>query len=204
MQTVKVVFAIGWAAFWAYWLAAAFSMKRGRVSWARELRIRSLIVVLAIVLTRLGAFRGHGLNRDPWRGGLGLVLFALGLGLAIWARVNIGRNWGTPMSQKNEPELVTSGPYHLIRHPIYSGVLLAGVATAVALSWLWLSPWLWPGSTSSTARPWKSAPWPSSFPSNTRRIGARRGCSCPSSSRWTDFATVSTALTRTCSTQHDA
>jgi protein-S-isoprenylcysteine O-methyltransferase Ste14 len=33
---------------------------------------------------------------------------------------------------------VTSGPYHLIRHPIYSGVLLAGVGTAVALSWLWL------------------------------------------------------------------
>ena len=42
------------------------------------------------------------------------------------------------MSQKNEPELVTSGPYHLIRHPIYSGVLLAGVGTAVALSWPWL------------------------------------------------------------------
>jgi len=42
------------------------------------------------------------------------------------------------MSQKDEPELVTSGPYHLVRHPIYSGVLLAGVGTAVALSWLWL------------------------------------------------------------------
>jgi protein-S-isoprenylcysteine O-methyltransferase Ste14 len=42
------------------------------------------------------------------------------------------------MSQKDEPELVTSGPYHLVRHPIYSGILLAGVGTAVALSWLWL------------------------------------------------------------------
>jgi protein-S-isoprenylcysteine O-methyltransferase Ste14 len=45
----------------------------------------------------------------------------LGLGFAIWARVHIGRNWGTPMTQKDEPELVTSGPYHLVRHPIYSG-----------------------------------------------------------------------------------
>ena len=138
MQAVEFVFAIGWAAFWMYWLAAAFSMKRGRVPWARELRIRALIVALAIVLLRFGVFRGHGLNTDPWRAGLGLVLFALGLGFAIWARVHIGRNWGTPMSQKNEPELVTSGPYHLIRHPIYSAVLLAGVGTAVALSWLWL------------------------------------------------------------------
>ena len=138
MQTVKFVFAIGWAAFWLYWLAAAFSMKRGRVPWARELRIRAPIAALVIILIRFGAFRGHGLNTDPWRAGPGLVLFAAGLGFAIWARVHIGRNWGTPMSQKNEPELVTGGPYHLIRHPIYSGVLLAGVGTAVALSWLWL------------------------------------------------------------------
>jgi protein-S-isoprenylcysteine O-methyltransferase Ste14 len=42
------------------------------------------------------------------------------------------------MTQKEEPELVTSGPYHLVRHPIYSGILFASVGTAVALSWLWL------------------------------------------------------------------
>lgn len=138
MQAVELVFAIAWAAFWIYWLVAAFSMKRGHVPWARELRIRVLIVILAVILIRFGVFRGQGVNTDPWRAGLGLVLFALGLGFAIWARIHIGRNWGTPMSQKDEPELVTSGPYHLVRHPIYSGILLAGVGTAVALSWLWL------------------------------------------------------------------
>lgn len=46
--------------------------------------------------------------------------------------------WGTPMSWKGEPELVTSGPYRLVRHPIYSGILVAVLGTAVALSWLWL------------------------------------------------------------------
>ena len=138
MHVVEIVFAIGWAALWIYWLVAAFSMKRGRLAWSRELRIRAVILVPAILLVRLGAFRDHDLNSDPWRAGLRLILFAVGLGFAIWARVHIGRNWGTPMSQKNEPELVTSGPYRLVRHPIYSGVLLAGVGTAVALSWQWL------------------------------------------------------------------
>ena len=139
MRAVEVVFAVGWAAFWLYWLVAASSVKRGRVAWSRQLRIRAVIVVVVILLLRLGAFRGHGLNTDPWRAGLGLALFFLGLGFAIWARVHIGRNWGTPMTQKDEPELVTSGPYHLVRHPIYSGILFAGVGTAVALSWPWLT-----------------------------------------------------------------
>ena len=135
---VEIVFAVGWGAFWLYWLVAAFSMKRGRVPWTRELRIRALIAVVVVILVRIGVFRGRGLNTDPRRAALGVALFALGLGFAIWARVHIGRNWGTPMTQKDEPELVTSGPYHLVRHPIYSGVLVAGLGTAVALSWTWL------------------------------------------------------------------
>ena len=138
MHAIELVFAIGWATFWIYWLMAAFSAKKGRVPWSRELRIRAVIVVLAILLLRLGAFRHEGLNSDPLRAALGLLLFTLGLGFAIWARIHIGRNWGTPMSKKDEPELVTSGPYRLVRHPIYSGILVAGVGTAVALSWLWL------------------------------------------------------------------
>ena len=97
-----------------------------------------LIVILSSVLVRLGAFRGHGVHTDPLREGIGLVLFVAGLALAIWARMNLGRNWGTPMSQKDEPELVTTGPYRLVRHPIYSGILAAGLGTAVALSWWWV------------------------------------------------------------------
>ena len=138
MHAIELVFAFGWTVFWIYWLVAAFSMKKGRLSWGRELRIRALIVVLALLLIRLGAFRNRGLNSDLLRAALGLVLFAVGLGFAIWARVHLGRNWGTPMSRKDDPELVTSGPYRLVRHPIYTGILVAGIGTAVALSWSWL------------------------------------------------------------------
>jgi protein-S-isoprenylcysteine O-methyltransferase Ste14 len=139
MRAVELVFAVGWAAFWLYWLLVAFSSKRGYVAWSRELRIRAVLVVVVIVLVRLGVFRHHRLNSDLRLTAIGLVLFALGLGFAVWARVHIGRNWGTPMTQKDETELVTSGPYHLVRHPIYSGVLVAGVGTALALSWFWLA-----------------------------------------------------------------
>jgi protein-S-isoprenylcysteine O-methyltransferase Ste14 len=139
MRAVEIVFAVGWAAFWLYWLVAAFAMKRGRISWSRELRIRALIVVVVIVLIRVGAFRHRGLNTDAWRAGFGLVLFAAGLAFAVWARLHIGRNWGSPMTQKDEPELVTSGPYRFVRHPIYSGILVAGVGTALALSLMWLA-----------------------------------------------------------------
>jgi protein-S-isoprenylcysteine O-methyltransferase Ste14 len=141
MRAVELVFAVGWGVFWLYWLVAAFSMKKAvaRVAWSRQLRIRALILVAAIVLVRVGAFRGHGVNTDPWLAGVGLALFALGLAFAIWARIHIGRNWGTPMMEKTEPELVTSGPYRLVRHPIYSGFLVAGIGTATALSWWWLT-----------------------------------------------------------------
>jgi protein-S-isoprenylcysteine O-methyltransferase Ste14 len=138
MRALELVFAAGWAAFWAYWIVAAFSMKRGRVPWARELRIRAVLAVVVVVLIRLGALRGRGIHTDPGRLGIGLAVFAVGLSFALWARLQLGRNWGTPMTQKVEPDLVTSGPYQWVRHPIYSGILLAGAGTAVALSWRWL------------------------------------------------------------------
>jgi protein-S-isoprenylcysteine O-methyltransferase Ste14 len=65
-------------------------------------------------------------------------MFLAGLALAIWARIYLGRNWGMPMTQKEDPELVTSGPYSYIRHPIYTGILLAIVGSVIAGGDFWL------------------------------------------------------------------
>jgi protein-S-isoprenylcysteine O-methyltransferase Ste14 len=141
VRAVERVFAVGWAAFWLYWLLAALTAKRGRGHWSRGAPIRVVLIVLVFLLFRHGVFHGHGgVTGEPWREAVGLVLFALGLCFAVWARLHIGRNWGQPMSRKDEPELVTSGPYRLVRHPIYSGILTAGVGTAVGLNWFWLVP----------------------------------------------------------------
>jgi protein-S-isoprenylcysteine O-methyltransferase Ste14 len=52
--------------------------------------------------------------------------------------VHLGRNWGTPMSEKEHPDLITSGPYRWIRNPIYSGLILAMIGTSVAVRLEWL------------------------------------------------------------------
>lgn len=138
MRAVDFVIFAGWIAFWVYWIVASLGAKAGRTRWARFAAFRVLIVLIVLFLLRLGVFKGHSVTNNPWLEGIGLAIFLSGLTLAIWARIYIGQNWGTPMSEKDDPELVTTGPYHRVRHPIYSGIVCAMVGTAVAVSWYWL------------------------------------------------------------------
>lgn len=140
VSALELVLATGWGVFWLGWLVVAFATKKGRVSWVHHVRVRALMALMIVVMARTGVLsgQGHGHRSDPWRATGGLALWAAGLGFAVWARVHIGRNWGVPMTRKEEPELVTSGPYRLVRHPIYSGILVAGIGTAVALTWVLL------------------------------------------------------------------
>lgn len=64
---------------------------------------------------------------------LGTALVAAGLGFAVWARWHIGRNWSGYVGLKEGHTLVCSGPYRLVRHPIYTGLLLALFGTALAI-----------------------------------------------------------------------
>jgi protein-S-isoprenylcysteine O-methyltransferase Ste14 len=129
-----------WAVFWIYWLVSAAGAKKG----SRPPRTRPpgfLIIVLGFVLLRI--FRTGSLAVDNTAlQVVGAVLFLAGLGLAVGARIYLGRNWGMPMTQKEEPELVTSGPYRLVRHPIYSGILLAVFGTSLATNLYWLIAFL--------------------------------------------------------------
>ncbi len=130
MHTLQTAIAIAWVLFWVYWLASAFGAKKGKSS-RRRVPLNGLSALSVLLLFRV--FRGGSLAvHSPILGAIGAVVFACGIALAIWARVHLGRNWGMPMTQKTEPELVTSGPYRLVRHPIYSGLLLGVLGTALA------------------------------------------------------------------------
>ncbi len=139
MYVVDVVIFVGWLAFWIYWLAASVGVKSGQTRWTRFAGLRIGVILIVLLLLRLNAFKGHAVvTTDPVLQGIGLAVFVLGLALAVWARVYLGGNWGMPMSRKADPELVTAGPYHSIRHPIYSGIILAMIGTTIAVSLYWL------------------------------------------------------------------
>jgi len=137
MNTVSVVILVLWAAFWIYWIAVSIGVKSGRTGGTRFRGFRVPVILIVLVLVRIVAY-GHAFTHNAWLQGIGLAVFLLGLALAVWARVYLGRNWGGPMTRKDEPELVTTGPYRTIRHPIYTGIILATVGTTIAVSLYWL------------------------------------------------------------------
>lgn len=135
---IGTTIAVGWLAFWVFWFGIAASAKRTRTYnySSASIAIRFGIFLLVFYLVRFKAF--GGLIPSPLVQTVGFALWVLGLAFAIWARLYIGRNWGMPMTERVDPELVTTGPYRYVRHPIYSGVILALIGTALAAGLYWL------------------------------------------------------------------
>jgi protein-S-isoprenylcysteine O-methyltransferase Ste14 len=103
-----------------------------------RLAVTVLVAFFAMRLVRrAGSATGSFSNRasifapPPALGWAAAVMTAIGIGLAIWGRVFIGRNWSPRPAVKEDHELVTTGPYAYVRHPIYSGILLAALGTAL-------------------------------------------------------------------------
>ncbi len=134
-----------WGAVGIFWLLAAFVQKRG----IRRQSVRSRLLQAGIVLLLLLPFIIFDrslkiLNTSflPAAGAmhaLGLLLTLLGCGLAVWARIVLGSNWSGTVTVKENHVLITHGPYAWVRHPIYSGFLLALVGTVLVLGkFLWM------------------------------------------------------------------
>lgn len=136
MRIINLVILVCWLAFWAYWFISAQSAKPGQGLTGRYVGLRVVVAIAGVYVIQSFAGHSHPLRSGPVLAGIGLAVFILGLALAVWARVYIGRNWGMPMTRRDEPELVTTGPYRRVRHPIYTGIIVAAGGNALATS-LW-------------------------------------------------------------------
>jgi len=140
-----------WVAFLLYWLVLAQFNKKAspNAPWRLASGVRLTVVLVAVLLVLLsrrhavpglfaslgGVLAMHAGAAGQW---VGLGLCLAGFGFAMWARLHLGRNWGMPMSLRQGHELVTSGPYAYVRHPIYTGIMLAMIGSTLARGLAWL------------------------------------------------------------------
>ena len=128
-----------WSAWALYWWLAARQVKptARRESVASRLsHIVPLLVAAALMMN--SNLRIPGMNRvlvahTPVSLALGVVMTAAGVLFAVWARRILGANWSATVTVKQDHALMTSGPYAWVRHPIYTGLLLALAGTAIAI-----------------------------------------------------------------------
>ena len=133
-------FPVVWIAFLLYWRIRAIDTKTTqRVEPAAAPILRALAFVIVIVLLSTTRIPLPWLYRQLWPNGIwpfwiGASFTVAGLLFAVWARQYLGGNWSNAVSIKQGHELITTGPYALVRHPIYTGILTGFLGTAIALS----------------------------------------------------------------------
>jgi protein-S-isoprenylcysteine O-methyltransferase Ste14 len=139
MIRTQTILASLWALLGVYWLISALGTKETEVdeaSTSRLLRLILLFLMFTLLLTdrlRVGPLGRRFVPDDSWIRSVGIALTVAGLGLSVWARRHLGEYWSDKVALKVDHQLIRSGPYAFLRHPIYSGVLLGVAGSALAI-----------------------------------------------------------------------
>jgi protein-S-isoprenylcysteine O-methyltransferase Ste14 len=126
---------ICWAAWLIYWVAMAFRTSR-TVERGGFVGYRLVAVGLFCASLLAARLLDVSPNSELWHTTLPLgvatdLIVLAGLGFTVWARVTLGRNWSVEVTFKQDHELIESGPYAVARHPIYTGLILMALGTAI-------------------------------------------------------------------------
>jgi protein-S-isoprenylcysteine O-methyltransferase Ste14 len=126
---------LGWA---LYWRAESRAAKAN--VWAESITSRLMHVVPTVIAALLLVLDVPvwGLDERLWPGSevtawAGWLVTVAGLSFTVWARRHLATNWSADVTLKENHELITSGPYGWVRHPIYTGLLLGFIGTALAV-----------------------------------------------------------------------
>jgi len=125
-----------WMAIFIIWAISGLNTKRtvGSASDARaRISLWGALLGWLILFSRPGVLGERFVPIGPGVVYTGTALTAVGLGFALWARFTIGRNWGRLITVQEDHQLMRTGPYAIVRHPIYSGFMLATLGTAIAI-----------------------------------------------------------------------
>lgn len=128
-----------WLVFFLYWAISALSSKVAKKTESGAERLQRMIPLAVAYLllfhnaTHLGWLGRRFVADSSTAAVTGVLLTAAGVAFAIWARWHLGANWSAIVSIREQHELIRSGPYRRVRHPIYSGMLLAMAGTALVL-----------------------------------------------------------------------
>jgi protein-S-isoprenylcysteine O-methyltransferase Ste14 len=128
-----------WLSWGAYWYASSLSAsapKRAQRPGARLFYRGELLLALALFTFPQLGVGWLGLQLVPRTEALfvsGALMLVAGLSFTVWARVHLGQHWSGHVTLKAGHRLIRTGPYALVRHPIYTGILLAMLGTAVAV-----------------------------------------------------------------------
>jgi protein-S-isoprenylcysteine O-methyltransferase Ste14 len=133
-------FPVVWIAFIVYWRIKAAKTKatQHREPAARGI-LRALAFLFVILLLSTTRIPLAWLYHQLWPSGIwpfvvGAAITVIGLLFAVWARQHLASNWSSAVTIKQGHELITTGPYAVVRHPIYTGILTGFLGTAIALS----------------------------------------------------------------------
>lgn len=127
-------FWIGWALYWVWSSRGVKPVRRRESRASRAAHVVPLTLAAALLaVPALPGWLGEPCcAAGPGARATAVLLVAAGLAFSVWARRVLGGNWSASVTLKDDHEIVRSGPYRCIRHPIYTGLILALAGTALA------------------------------------------------------------------------